>query len=165
MNRSMACKKWEICLLLYLAFPRPLWELCALQQGLVLSGVPKARLPCPSAGPWVLWWGQGWMSSWWGVIFRRARWGEQPPSMWQCSPCPLQAQQEVGCKLQKFRLGVKVVFPSEKRGLPREPRVWHQRSSEPGWAQWSLNCHRYSWLSLGAKTRWLLEVPPCHIFF
>lgn len=47
-----------------------------------------------------------------------------------------------GCKSQKFRLGVEAVFSSEKRRLPMEAVVWHQRSSEPGWAKVSLDCHK-----------------------
>lgn len=47
-----------------------------------------------------------------------------------------------GCKLQKFMLGVKAIFSSEKSRLPMEAMVRHQRSSEPGWAKVSLDCHR-----------------------
>lgn len=42
--------------------------------------------------------------------------------------------------------------------------VWHRRSLEPGWVDIALDCHGYTWFSLGAETRWPLEVPPHHIF-
>lgn len=67
------------------------------------------------------------------------------------------------CKSQKFRLGVEAVFFSGKSRLPMEAVVWHQRSSEPGWAKVSLDCYRCNWFSRGGESRWPLEVPP-HLF-
>lgn len=47
-------------------------------------------------------------------------------------------------KLQKFGLGVKAVFSSEKSRLPREAvEFGHGGSSEPDWAKLCLDCHRY----------------------
>lgn len=112
----MACKKWESRLLLYLVLLRPLLERCALP-----AEPPPVRCPSEARARASKEEGLGEVpgeeSSPEGRMQVR---GAASQHVEVFSRSITSAMRSIGCKLQRFRVGVEVVFSGEQCRLRRE---------------------------------------------
>lgn len=92
------------------------WSAVPFQQGSFLSGVlGKPEHIVPRRTGWVSHLERGHLCE------QGCRWEEWPPNTWKHFPGSIAStMRSIGCKLQRFRVGVTAVFSGEQCGVPRE---------------------------------------------